>query len=75
MLMNAKKITEIDVKINHIMHELIELKKAMIPLKINNKENTEQAWADLMSATEDITSLWEGNSALEEIREQREKRW
>jgi len=75
MLTNTKKIAEIDVKINHIMHELVELKKAMIPLKIKDTERTNQAWADLMAATEDITRLWEDKSAVEEIREQREKRW
>jgi len=60
MLTNTKKIAEIDVKINHIMHELVELKKVMIPLKIKDKDKTNQAWADLMAATEDITKLWEG---------------
>ncbi len=70
-----KKIAEIDSKINHIMHEIIELKKAIIPLKIKDKEKTNQAWADLMAATEGITKLWKGKSAVEEIREQRKKRW
>ncbi len=46
-----------------------------MPLKIKDKERTNQAWTDLMAATEDITRLWEGNSAVEEIREQREKGW
>ncbi len=67
------KVAEIDAKINHIMHEIIELKKAMIPFKIKNKEKTNHAWADLITASEEITKLWKGDSAVEEIRAQREK--
>jgi predicted nucleic acid-binding Zn-ribbon protein len=70
-----KKIAEIDVKINHIMHEIIELKKALIPLKFNDKEKNNQAWNDLMAASDKITELWQGKSAVEEIRDQREKVW
>jgi len=69
------KVAEIDAKINHIMHEIIELKKAVIPLKIRDKGRTGRAWADLMTVSEEITKLWEGDSAVEEIRAQRKKGW
>ncbi|MGR3309748.1 MAG: hypothetical protein ACUZ77_03140 [Candidatus Brocadiales bacterium] len=68
-----KEIAEINGKINHIIHEIIELKKTMIPLRIEDKEKTNQAWTDLMAATEDITNLWGGKSAVEEIQDQRDK--
>lgn len=70
-----RKMAEINSKINHIMHEIIELKKAIIPLKVRDTEKTNHAWADLMAAAKDITKLWKGKSAVKEIQDQREKRW
>ena len=40
---------------------------------IKDKEKTEKAWKDLMEASKDISRLWEGPSAVEDIKAQREK--
>lgn len=58
--------------INHVSHELEEIKKLIIGLESNiNKSN--QAWDDLMLASEEISSKWIDVSAVEEIKSQREK--
>lgn len=60
--------------INHVSHELEEIKKLIIGLESNiNKSN--QAWDDLMLASEEISSKWIDVSAVEEIKSQREKSW
>ncbi|RCV63183.1 hypothetical protein C5S53_15155 [Methanophagales archaeon] len=55
--------------------ELTQIKKIAIGLEESDKEKTEGAWDDLMAASKEISQEWEGISAVEEIRTQREKRW
>lgn len=66
-------IDAITHKLDQIMHEIVELRKALVLLKKDAKERTNLAWADLMSLSEEITKLWQGPSAVDEIRSQREK--
>jgi len=54
--------------------ELIQIKKIAIGLEESDKEKTERAWDDLMAASKEISREWKGVSAVEEIRNQREKR-
>lgn len=61
--------------LDHITEEVTEVKRAIIVLNIRNKEKTESAWRDLMLASEEISKLWKGPSAVEEIRGQRDKAW
>jgi hypothetical protein len=37
------------------------------------KEVRDEAWRDLLKASEEVSELWSGGSALEEIQAQREK--
>jgi hypothetical protein len=54
---------------------LIGIKKLIIGLEVKDKWKTERAWDDLMSVSREISRVWEGETAVEEIRDQREKRW
>ena len=61
--------------LDRMTQELIQIKKIAIGLEESDKEKTERAWDDLMAASKEISREWEGLSAVEEIRTQREKRW
>lgn len=45
----------------------------LVPKKAPPKKGTEAAWNDLMLLSNEITKLWKGPSAVDEIRDQREK--
>jgi len=66
---------DIRVHLDRIMGEVNELKRAMITLNIRNEERTEKAWEDLMLASAEISKMWKGPSAIDEIRNQRDKTW
>jgi hypothetical protein len=55
--------------------ELTQIKKIAIGSEEKDKEKTESAWDDLMAASKEISREWKGASAVDEIRNQREKRW
>ena len=61
--------------IDHAMHGLVKLKKEIILLGVHRKEKSDKAWNELMVLSEKITKLWKGPGVVEEIREQREKKW
>lgn len=50
-------------KVSVIVRKQIDLKK------------TKKAWKDLQKAGKEISKKWEGPPAVEEIREQRTKKW
>jgi len=60
--------------LDRMTQELIQIKKIAIGLEESDKEKTERAWDDLMAASKEISREWKGVSAVEEIRNQREKR-
>jgi len=62
-------------QLDRILEELAELKKALILSAARDVQRTEQAWKDLEAAIPEVTRLWRGPSAVEEIRDQREKTW
>ncbi len=66
---------DIRAHMDHIMEEVNELKMAIIALNIRNEERTEKAWKDLMLASIEISKRWKGPSAVDEIRNQRDKTW
>ena len=66
----------ISTHLDHITEEINKVKRIMISHALieKNKERTESAWRDLNSASKEISSLWKGPSAIDEIKMQREKR-
>ncbi len=61
--------------LDRMTNELTQIKKIAIGLEEGDKEKTERAGDDLMAASKEISKEWKVVSAVEEIRNQREKRW
>ena len=60
-------------RLDRITEELTQIKKDLIRLEVIDNEKIEKAWNDLMIASDEISSKWQGPSAVEEVRLQREK--
>jgi len=61
--------------LDHISKEVKLLKKMLVYEEMVDKQKTEAAWQDLLSAVRLVSEQWKGVSAVEEISEQREKTW
>ena len=70
-----EELGEIKGRLNRVTHELIQIKRIFIGLEVKDRQKTERAWDDLMSVSKEISRAWKGGTAVEEIRDQREKRW
>lgn len=66
---------EIKGHLDRVTHELIRIKKFIIGLEVKDKQKTERAWEDLTFVSDEISMTWKGETAVEEIRDQRVKRW
>ena len=55
-------------------HEIVEIKKLIVGLE-SDKQKSNRAWDDLMSASDQISEKWTEVSVADEIRLQREKTW
>ncbi|TYT23494.1 hypothetical protein FY122_03790 [Dictyoglomus thermophilum] len=64
---------DIKSRIERIYREITELKKILILESVIDKEKNEVAWRNLLTLSKEISARWEGFSAVEEIRNQREK--
>ena len=73
--MEMQEFGEIKKHLDRVTHELIGIKKLIIGLEVKDKRKTERAWDDLMLVSKEISRVWKGETAVEEIRDQREKRW
>ena len=59
-------------RLDRLTHEVVQLKSILIFQSQPDKKKVKAAWTDLMKASEEVSNLWSGYSALEEIRSQRE---
>jgi len=62
-------------RLNTLIHEIIEIKKLIIldkSVKVESVENRLREWKALGKK---VSAKWKGPSAVEEIRQQREKTW
>jgi hypothetical protein len=73
--MKMQEFGEIKKHLDLVTHELIQIKELIIGLEVKDKQKTERAWNDLMSLSKEISMAWKGGTAVEEVRDQREKRW
>lgn len=67
--------TNIKEHLDRISRELTQLKKLLIYEGTTDKQKVEAIWKNLLNASKQISKEWKGPSAVEEIREQREKKW
>jgi len=70
-----EELGEIKGHLARVTQALIQIKKLIIRLEVKDTQKTERAWDDLMSVSREIFRAWKGGTAVEEIRDQREKRW
>ncbi len=68
-----QNIEQLKEKINHIEEDLISVKNAIITLGTKDNKKTIDAWKDWLSTSKEISKKWKGPSAVQEIKEQREK--
>ena len=62
-------------RLNDLIHEIAEMKKQIIldkAIKVEAARNSIREWKILGKK---VSAKWEGPSAVEEIRQQREKAW
>lgn len=64
---------EIDVKLGHILHDIKDVQKAIIRMKLEEKGKREDRLSKWKLLREKVSSKWVGPTAVEEIRQQREK--
>jgi len=60
-------------KINLISKEIEDIRQNLLGASLLDKKEGEEAWNNLMRLSEEISAKWEGPSAVEEIRNQRER--
>ena len=65
---------EVYSKLSHILHDIKELQETVIHLKREEKKDEERV-SNWVRLGKEISSKWTGHNAVEEIREQRDKRW
>jgi hypothetical protein len=68
-------IKAIKAHLERMSQEISDLMKILMKVDIRDRERREEAWRSLLDASEEVTRLWKGPSAAEEIRSQREKTW
>jgi len=66
---------EIDIKLSHILHDIKDLQKTIIRMKLEEKRVCEDQLSRWEFLGRDVSSKWVGPTAVEEIRTQREKKW
>ena len=66
---------EFQVKLGHILHDIKDLQRAIIHMKLKEEEDHEPRRARWELLGEEISKKWTGPMAVEEIRGQREKKW
>jgi hypothetical protein len=66
---------ELEVKLGHILHDIKDLQRAIIRIKLEDKEDREHTRSKWELLGKEISSKWAGPTAVEEIRGQREKKW
>lgn len=66
---------EVNKKLIHILHDIKDLQKTIIHLKQGEKSDGEERTSKWLLLGKEISSKWKGATAVNEIREQREKRW
>jgi hypothetical protein len=66
---------ELEVKLGQILHGIKDLQKAIIRLKLEEKGFREDRVSRWELLGKEISSKWVGPTVVDEVREQREKKW
>jgi hypothetical protein len=71
----CEMIKSLENRLNDLIHEMTEMKKQIIldkSFKVEAAQNRIREWKALAKR---VSAKWNGSSAVEEIRQQREKVW
>jgi hypothetical protein len=60
-------------RLEKLTHEIKQIKASIVLNSTHEGSPSAGAWQDLLATSEEISRLWEGPSALDEIRDQRDK--
>ena len=66
---------EVNKKLSHIFHDIKDLQKTVIHLREKRIKTEEAQVSNWLRLGQDVSSKWTGLGAVEEIMNQREKRW
>ena len=69
----VKSRNELRERLDKLTYEIVQLKSILIYQSTSDKARSSVAWRDLLKASKEVSNLWSGYSALEEIRAQRGK--
>lgn len=67
-------LREIRTYLDHITENIEEVKKRLISMERMDRKRSEDAWKDLMELSRTVTREWKGQDAVDEIRDQRERK-
>lgn len=60
-------------RLDRLTHEIVQLKSILVYQAQPRRAKAAGAWRDLIKASEELSAMWAGCSAVEEIRAQRER--
>lgn len=66
---------EVNKKLSHIFHDIKDLQRTVIHLREGQRKAEDAKVSNWLRLGKDVSSKWTGPGAVEEIRDQREKRW
>jgi hypothetical protein len=66
---------KVNAKLSHILHDIKDLQKTIIHLRQEEGKAREDRISRWLLLGKEVSSKWEGATAVTEIRGQREKRW
>ncbi len=64
---------EVDIKLNHILHDIKDLQKTIIHFRHKEKRAGEESISRWQLLGKEISRKWEGDISVSEIREQKDK--
>jgi len=65
----------LESRLNDLIHEITEMRKQIILNKSNKAEEAQNRIREWKALGKKVSAKWNGTSAVEEIRQQREKTW
>lgn len=66
---------EMEAKLSHMLRDIKELQKVLMHLRQGKKGGQEDLISQWLHIGREVSNSWRGYTSVEEIRDQREKRW
>jgi hypothetical protein len=66
---------EVNSKLNHLLRDVKDIQKSIILLNQEDKKSTKAKFSKWATLGKKISANWKGASAVDEIRDQRDKHW